>query len=253
MAILGKIKKSVASLQPPKPPPHPAVGAAKAAGRKASRLFKESPGYRGFGHFGKYVADRTGLQADDIAPPIDQEIGQSVLTESSKPLPTDTPEQIANKAKYGYDYQSILDASGGLKAGYSMEGGAPWSTARLAAEDINRGSLLDSATASGLGQRLGAETALAARGGLMGGARERLMRSSARDVAANRQGVRLQSELNKLGIMSKAADLDRGAQQFNIQNMIGATQASNLAAEEALNRKLADEAAKRQAAAIARG
>lgn len=261
MGIMDRVKKAVQKGTPApaiaaKLPPHPAVGALKATGRKWSGIAKASPGAKGHGYFADYVATRAGLKVKDIDAPLDQGIEESVDKTLGRttvaPGAVETPEQKAMR-EYGYNYESIRDAQGNLKPGFAMNDAKRWLYLQKEMEGVNRGTLLDNATRESLGQRLGAETALAARGGLMGGARERLMRSGMQNTNAARQGVRLQSQLNNLGLEAKAEDLNRAATEMNIKTRLGDVTASNLAKEEERNRYMAALAAERQARATARG
>jgi hypothetical protein len=78
-----------------------------------------------------------------------------------------------------------------------------------------------------LAQQGQAEAALASRGGLSGGARERMMKSNMRDANLAKQGIALQGNINRIGFQNTALDKSTAAQAQNMQNLIQDNQLKN--------------------------
>jgi len=117
-------------------------------------------------------------------------------------------------------YSGIADGSGNLLSQYKLGDASPWMQMQLDKEAMMRGANMDNAvkgSLSGAGQM---QANLAMNGGLSSGARERIARSGARDLNLARQGVNLQSGVNRLGIQSDAFDKTQDANKYNIQNAI---------------------------------
>lgn len=158
-------------------------------------------------------------------------------------IASDKPEALA--------YSGMVDDKGNLMDQYKLGGVDPWRKLQLENEQIRQGVDLDNATQAGLGQRAAAESALAMRGGLSGGARERLAREGARNTNLQQQGVRMQSNLNRLGIESDAFEKNQAANQFNIQTQMRDLQNKNLLNANNYNEQMRAWAAGKQAQATA--
>lgn len=128
-------------------------------------------------------------------------------------------DQNGNPITLG-SYQGITDAKGNLQGPYKLGDASPWMQMQLDKEAMMRGANMDSAVKGALSGTGQMQANLAMTGGLSSGARERIARSGARDLNLARQGVNLQSGVNRLGIQSDAFDKTQDASKYNIQNAI---------------------------------
>lgn len=141
------------------------------------------------------------------------------------------------------NYNSLVDpATGKLKAGFALQGGPavgmdtniadnPWVKMMLQLGDSQKGQALDAVSAQGNAGLSSGYSALATRGGLSSGSRERLASKSAHDVLMGKQDVFRNADQNALGIMTQGTDkqldldmknraYDTDINKANVQTMI---------------------------------
>ena len=147
------------------------------------------------------------------------------------------------------DFNAMSDKHGNLLNRYKLGDANPWLKLQQEQLGLQTQSQLDNATQSALGQRAGAETALAARGGMDSGARERLMSDQMRNVNLQQQGVRGTAEMNRLGLESDAFDKNQAVDQVNLQTLIQDNQNKNLYQANKYNENMRAWAANKQAKA----
>lgn len=112
-------------------------------------------------------------------------------------------------------YEGISDPSGGLKGPFSLMQQQPGEfesmlqqQARSTGIDPATGRQLEAAQAGQLGLQAESEEALAMRGGLGGGSRERLAESGMQNLALQQQGIRQAGEEQRLGLQQKLAGVE---------------------------------------------
>lgn len=91
-------------------------------------------------------------------------------------------------------------------------GESPWAKLQLAKQGIEEKGALENVGAQSAGARAEAESNLAMRGGLSGGARERLSQGAMSNAVLGGQGVRRAGELSRLGIQT--------TDELNRQNLL---------------------------------
>lgn len=113
-----------------------------------------------------------------------------------------------------------LTKNGVLDKNYQLGNADGWLSSQLGATRINQTNDMNSAMQNALSAQGQAESALASRGGLSSGARERMMKSNSRDANLLKQGVLSQGNLSRLGLESEAFDKNQAAKEYNIQTMM---------------------------------
>lgn len=137
--------------------------------------------------------------------------------------------QLAAKTISGAEIQSQLEQS-------------PWYRMALQKQGAEQSSLMDQAARQQAGALAGARSQMAMRGGLRGGAAERLAASGAQNLLQTMQQQRQAGAIERGQLGMQGADLASRLAQFNIGQQSEAekinlqTQLANLAAQE--NRKL---------------
>ena len=143
------------------------------------------------------------------------------------------------------DYQGNQAALQALNAKSMQSGPSAWAQMQGQKLNLEQQNQLNAAARQAQGQNMQARSALAMRGGLSGGAAERLSRAGMQDINAARQGVMnqgsqnrlnlgIQDEANKSQLLGQAvnANMAQNAQnigmgQFNVQNTLAENQANN--------------------------
>jgi hypothetical protein len=138
-----------------------------------------------------------------------------------------------------------------LRDEFKMDDSGAWLKMQQQQQKLLTQDQLSNANQASLGQAAGAETALAARGGMDSGARERLMSDRMRNVNLQQQGVRNSSEINRLGLESDAYDKNQVAQQANIGMLAQNNRDENLHESNKYNEQMRAWAANKQSKATA--
>jgi hypothetical protein len=184
-------------------------------------------------------------------------------------------------------FESALDANGNLPASFRSDpgsrvdsaamdaykrramatGASPWASMMLDKRALEQSNALQDADARGASGAAQARTQLAARGGLTGGARERVAQAMGRERMATGQDIRRQGEISRYDILTKddqqkndmlgrvpgmedsRNQLLTQAEQFNATNNIGEKRAGDLARINEYNEKMKGWAADRTAQA----
>ncbi len=180
-----------------------------------------------FGYDGKTISD-------------DQK--KAALKSLGVTLPDDIPKP---------DYIGMTDSQGNLLPQYKMGNADAWLGQQTKLQGLRTQADLGNATQAGLGQRASAETALAARGGMDSGARERMAMNNARNTNLQQQGVRGTAEQNTLGLQSDAFGKNQAADQANIQTLTANNQNQNMYNANNYNQQMQAWAAGKQAKATA--
>mgnify|MGYP006899572732 CR=1 FL=1 len=156
-------------------------------------------------------------------------------------------------------YSQMGDALGlkELQTRATQKGPSAWAQMAEQGQRLDEQNMLNQAAQAQAGQQAGARSNLAMRGGLRGGAAERLAASGSENALLGGQGIRnqgmqgrlgigMQDESNKLNLLSQLpgaelaqAGYKSGLDQQNISNKLGVDQYN-------INNSLADMAAKNQ-------
>lgn len=126
-----------------------------------------------------------------------------------------------------------------------QQGTSPWAMMQMQKQGLDQQNQMNSAARQAQGQNAQARAGLAMRGGLSGGAAERLARGGGQDLNAARQGISnqgmqnrmqigIQDETNKNAMLGQAVQGNQaalgqqiGLGQFNVQNTLAENQANN--------------------------
>lgn len=191
------------------------------------------------------------------------------------------PQRPQFSPTYGPDYTQpgalTAKGAGGPGAAYqallkrATGGTSPWATMALQKNDLNRQTTVDDATNQGAAAAAAARSGLATRGGLTGGAAERIAHDQGRDLIGATQTARRDNQVQDLGVLSQddqqkqaalnplmANDQARGEQdlaanKFNIQNIMSQKSAKDQADLAAYQSQMQAWAAGKQSNAIEKG
>lgn len=143
--------------------------------------------------------------------------------------PRDVTAGTVKAGKSTYDVAKLGTAGNALVDRATATGPSAWLTMQQEKLGQDQTNALNTATQSAAGAGANARTQLAMRGGLSGGARERLASAGARDLnqsqnAIANQGANLRTQLGiadetqKMGLLGQAAGMETGLSQFNAGN-----------------------------------
>jgi hypothetical protein len=182
------------------------------------------------------------------------------------PVPQKTPEQTRQDALYAAETKRLAEEAGmpqleAYKGLETLAGGgqltarqltgadiqremeaSPWYKMALQKQEAEQATLMDQAARQQAGALAGARSQMAMRGGLRGGAAERMATAGAENVANLMQQQRQAGAVERGQLGMQGADLASRLGQFNVGQQAGTdvtnlqTQIANLAAQE--NRKL---------------
>jgi hypothetical protein len=123
-------------------------------------------------------------------------------------------------------YESIVETKNGingpvdvLRNVWWMGNSVAWKNAQQKKVDLQQYQAMDMAKQQGLSNQRQAFGQLAMRGGLSGGAGASMMKQNMRDINLAQQGVLANSNLNRLGVDTDAANMDRENRQIDISTM----------------------------------
>lgn len=146
------------------------------------------------------------------------------------------------KLKNDYGNQAAFDK---LQQRATQEGPSPWLQMQLKQQGMQQMDQANSAARGAAGANAGARASLAMRGGLSGGAAERLARGGSQDLNARRQdianqgaqqrmGLNIQDEATKTGLLKDATAANMAQMnyanennKFNIANQLGDVSGKN--------------------------
>lgn len=223
---------------------------AAAARQKAASLEEQ---FGAFGHTGKtgmggYRTDDNKAVYDaygnrqDFEKAIGHKLTQSELDSGIlAPQFKDTSLRDANgnlKSQYTFDPTKSA-AYNTINAEANSQGPTTLAQAQLNAQKLDESNLQQNTSKQNLSQLQQGQAALAQTGGLSSGARERMAVASNRNSLQNQQQVGMGGAQARMGILSNDANLKQnllsqvegtqlGAQQTNLGNMVGDTQAEAL-------------------------
>ena len=142
-------------------------------------------------------------------------------------------------------YQGNTGALNTLNAKATQEGASPWLQLQLQKQNMDQMNQMAQAAKQSAGATAAARSNLAMRGGLSGGAAERLARGGSQDLNAQRQNIMnqgaqnrinlgIQDESNKNQLLGQAVSANQaqnaqniGIGQFNAQNTLAENNANN--------------------------
>lgn len=142
-------------------------------------------------------------------------------------------------------YQGNTGALNALNQKATAQGMSPWAAMQMQKQGMDQQNQMNVAARQAQGQNAQARAGLAMRGGLSGGAAERLARGGGQDLNAARQGlmnqgsqnrlnIGIQDEANKNQLLGQAVNANAaqnaqqiGMGQFNVQNTLAENQANN--------------------------
>ena len=122
-------------------------------------------------------------------------------------------------------YTGIADEAGNLKENFQLADAKNWIEKAMAQQAAEEAALANKATSQSLGASAAAMSNLGSKGGIRGGAGERVAKSSARDLMQSLQDVNMAGIQNRALTGLKGEEMNRDTSKFNIGNRISDAQA----------------------------
>lgn len=122
-------------------------------------------------------------------------------------------------------YSGIADEAGNLKQNFQLEDAKNWIQKAMEQQAAEEAALGNKATSQSLGAQAQAAQTLGSKGGMRGGAAERIAKSGSRDLMQALQDVNMQGIQTRALTGLKGEEMNRDTSKFNIGNRITDQQA----------------------------
>jgi hypothetical protein len=144
--------------------------------------------------------------------------------------------------QYGFpnlpQFQSIRDASGNLMDQFKLGDSSKWQGMMTGKINDATQSQLQSAAQQQAGANAQAASGLAMRGGLGGGARERMAQAGANALALGQQGIRGSGQKSLWDVATKGEEMNLGARESDVNRLLQDVQGQNLFAKDLYGEEL---------------